>query len=489
MNMLISGVTLVLACAAFWVYEMNAVRQSMVRQLSMQAQITGASSASALLFDDAKAAQETLSVLRTEPAILFGGIYRWSGEALAVYGAGSRVMKNQQTALAPGQLEAHWFGPGELSLVRLIVFQGKVVGSVYLLSDLRELDKRLERYGWIVAAVLLLSLIAAFLLSRPLQAGVIGPMLDLAAAAKVVTEKKDYSVRATETATTEELRVLIGSFNEMLEQIQHRDHALRTSQEQLEQRVMQRTAELDEMNRELEGFTYSVAHDMRAPLRHIQGFSNLLVEALGENLPEDAGRHLTHITGATQHMGQLIDDLLGLARIGRQEPKFEMTGLGTIVQEVISSLQPECEGREIEWEIGDLPFVECDAGLLRQVFYNLIANAVKYSRPRRPAVIAVGQTDVGGKPVIYVRDNGVGFNMKYANKLFGVFQRLHRKEDFEGTGVGLATVQRILQKHGGEIWAEAELDKGATFYFRLGTKLTEETGGYATAPGKEKQDA
>jgi light-regulated signal transduction histidine kinase (bacteriophytochrome) len=123
------------------------------------------------------------------------------------------------------------------------------------------------------------------------------------------------------------------------------------------------------------------------------------------------------------------------------------------------------------------------------VFYNLIANAVKYSRPRRPAVIAVGQTDVGGKPVIYVRDNGVGFNMKYANKLFGVFQRLHRKEDFEGTGVGLATVQRILQKHGGEIWAEAELDKGATFYFRLGTKLTEETGGYATAPGKEKQDA
>jgi uncharacterized membrane protein affecting hemolysin expression len=174
MNMLISGVTLVLACAAFWVYEMNAVRQSMVRQLSMQAQITGASSASALLFDDAKAAQETLSVLRTEPAILFGGIYRWSGEALAVYGAGSRVMKNQQTALAPGQLEAHWFGPGELSLVRLIVFQGKVVGSVYLLSDLRELDKRLERYGWIVAAVLLLSLIAAFLLSRPLQAGVIG---------------------------------------------------------------------------------------------------------------------------------------------------------------------------------------------------------------------------------------------------------------------------------------------------------------------------
>jgi light-regulated signal transduction histidine kinase (bacteriophytochrome) len=252
---------------------------------------------------------------------------------------------------------------------------------------------------------------------------------------------------------------------------------------------MQRTAELDEMNRELEGFTYSVAHDMRAPLRHIQGFSNLLVEALGENLPEDAGRHLTHITGATQHMGQLIDDLLGLARIGRQEPKFEMTGLGTIVQEVISSLQPECEGREIEWEIGDLPFVECDAGLLRQVFYNLIANAVKYSRPRRPAVIAVGQTDVGGKPVIYVRDNGVGFNMKYANKLFGVFQRLHRKEDFEGTGVGLATVQRILQKHGGEIWAEAELDKGATFYFRLGTKLTEETGGYATAPGKEKQDA
>ena len=178
-------------------------------------------------------------------------------------------------------------------------------------------------------------------------------------------------------------------------------------------------------------------------------------------------------------MGQLVDELLTLARVGRQAPNLQVTGLNSLVQEVIGILQPEIEGRQVEWKITDLPFVECDPTLLKQVFQNLISNALKYSRPRAQAVIEIGQTRENGQPVVFVRDNGVGFSMKYADKLFGVFQRLHRSEDFEGTGVGLATVQRILKKHQGTAWAEAELDKGATFYFTLGglrsSEVKEET--------------
>jgi PAS domain S-box-containing protein len=225
-----------------------------------------------------------------------------------------------------------------------------------------------------------------------------------------------------------------------------------------------RNLELADANKELEAFTYSVAHDLRAPLRHIQGFSKMLTEDYGPQIPSEARECVHDIVESAQHMAQLVDDLLALARIGRQELRMEVAGLSSVVQEALRELKNEVEGRDIHWQIGDLPFVDCDPGLMKQVFFNLLSNAIKYTRPRKPAIIEVGQTKMEDGPVIFVRDNGVGFSMKYADKLFGVFQRLHRKEDFEGTGVGLATVQRIIHKHGGHIWVEAELDKGATFY-------------------------
>jgi PAS domain S-box-containing protein len=227
-------------------------------------------------------------------------------------------------------------------------------------------------------------------------------------------------------------------------------------------------AELAASIKELEAFTYSVSHDLRAPLRHISGFSRILKEEFGADLPSEAQHHLQRIQEGTQRMGMLVDDLLNLARVGRRDLSLQVSGLKSIVDEVIADLAPECGDRQIEWKVGNLPFVECDPGLLKQVIHNLLSNAVKFTRPRSQAVIEVGQKDQDGTTVVFVRDNGVGFNMKYADKLFGVFQRLHRPEDFEGTGVGLATVQRIIQKHGGRIWVEAELDKGAMFYFTLG---------------------
>ena len=236
----------------------------------------------------------------------------------------------------------------------------------------------------------------------------------------------------------------------------------------LEARVVERTAELKAANKELEAFTYSVSHDLRAPIRHISGYTKVLVDEFHSCLPAEAQRHLQSIERGAHRMGQLVDELLKLSHLGRQALTVEVTRLSSLVKDVVNLLTPEIEGRPVEWKIDELPSVECDPILIRQVFQNLISNALKYSRPRSPAVIEIGQTEREGEKVIFVKDNGVGFDMKYSDKLFGVFQRLHRAEEFEGTGIGLATVERIIKKHGGRVWVEAELDRGATFYFTLG---------------------
>lgn len=236
---------------------------------------------------------------------------------------------------------------------------------------------------------------------------------------------------------------------------------------ELESRVRQRTAQLEAANKELESFTYSVAHDLRAPLRHIVGFAQILEEDFRPMLEPEAQQYLTRIQQGTRRMGLLVDELLNLAKVGRQPLNLQLAGLTPIAEQVIHELTSSYDGREVEWRLGELPWAHCDANLVKQVFQHLISNAVKYTRLRQHAVIEIGKTEAGGQTSIFVRDNGVGFNMKYVGKLFGIFQRLHRNEDFEGTGVGLATVQRIVQKHRGRVWAEGEMDRGATFYFTL----------------------
>jgi light-regulated signal transduction histidine kinase (bacteriophytochrome) len=237
--------------------------------------------------------------------------------------------------------------------------------------------------------------------------------------------------------------------------------------EELEERVVERTAQLEAANHELEAFTYSVSHDLRAPLRHIGGFSKILSEDFGPGMPAEAQSHLKRIEDGVHRMGQLVDELLNLARVGRHALHLQATRLNSVIEEVVSLLQPEAEGRAVTWKIAKLPPAQCDPVLIKQVFQNLIANALKFTRTRERAIIEISQRQENGEMVIAVSDNGVGFNMKYKDKLFGVFQRLHRAEDFEGTGIGLATVQRIVRKHGGRIWADAEPDKGATFCFTL----------------------
>ncbi len=244
---------------------------------------------------------------------------------------------------------------------------------------------------------------------------------------------------------------------------------IRKLNQELEARVEARTAELSAVNKELEAFTYAVAHDLRAPLRHIHGFSDILLHDPSSTLSED-GRHcLDSAIQGTTRMEKLLEDLLNLSRLGRQAIRPRRVELKRLVQEVIEDLAPDTANRQIEWHVGELPTVNCDPGLMKMVFMNLLSNALKFTRLRTTATIAIGQEMAQGEPVIVVRDNGAGFDMKYVDKLFGVFQRLHGDKDFEGTGIGLVTVRRILQKHGGTIWAEAQVDKGASFYFTLGS--------------------
>jgi light-regulated signal transduction histidine kinase (bacteriophytochrome) len=236
----------------------------------------------------------------------------------------------------------------------------------------------------------------------------------------------------------------------------------------LNSELYQKIAEATSANQELEAFSYSVSHDLRAPIRHINGFVDMLQRRTAGALDETAQRHLQTIARASRHMGQLIDDLLAFSRMGRGELARSRVSLGSLAREAIENLRPELDGRSVEFRVDGLPDVTGDPAMLRVVLNNLLGNAVKYTRPQAQAVIQVGQVAGGADEVVlFVKDNGVGFEMKYADKLFGVFQRLHRSDQFEGTGIGLATVRRIVHRHGGRTWAEATLDGGATFYVAL----------------------
>jgi light-regulated signal transduction histidine kinase (bacteriophytochrome) len=236
---------------------------------------------------------------------------------------------------------------------------------------------------------------------------------------------------------------------------------------QLEHRVAERTVQLEAANKELEAFSYSVSHDLRAPLRAVDGFSQAVMEDYGAQLPDDGRRQLQIIRESAQQMGQLIDDLLTFSRLSRQPLNCQAVNVEQQIGEVLAGLKTECQRPGLQITVGALPPCQGDRALLQRVWVNLLSNALKYSGKREQATIEIGCRRENEQNVYFVRDNGTGFDMRYAGKLFGVFHRLHLAEDFEGTGVGLAIVQRVVHRHGGRVWADAEVDRGATFFFTL----------------------
>ena len=308
-------------------------------------------------------------------------------------------------------------------------------------------------------AIVVIALLAASSLGFLTVRRIVRPIEDIAETARAINAG-DLSCRAV-VERRDELGVLASAFNKMTQQLE-------TLINDLENQVALRTAELKASNQELEAFAYSVSHDLRAPLRHIDGFLGLLQKNAGTSLDEQSRHYMHTISEAAKKMGLLIDDLLSFSRMGRHAMAFQKVDLGPLVREVIRELEPDAAGRNIAWRIGDLPAVRGDAATLRMVLANLVDNALKFTRPRQRAQIEIASLPgQASESVIFVRDNGVGFDMTYADKLFGVFQRLHRADEFEGTGIGLANVRRIIARHGGRTWAEGAPDQGATFFFSL----------------------
>jgi two-component system sensor histidine kinase/response regulator len=301
---------------------------------------------------------------------------------------------------------------------------------------------------------------------------------DQSLALKLVQEgAQDFLAKADVSGNNLTRSILHAIERERLEQ------KFRKLNDELEQRVTDRTSELEAANKELEAFSFSVSHDLRAPLTQLHGFSSLLLDNHASLLNEQGQRYLHNIKDGAMRMSVLIDALLTLAKVSRRGLEVRDVGLNSLVEEVLKEFKDETREREIEWQVGQLPFIKCDYGLLRQALINLLSNAVKYTRKREHAVIEISSKIIDGKQTILVHDNGVGFDMKYADKLFAPFQRLHREKDFEGTGVGLATVQRIIHKHSGRIWAHSEPGLGASFYFTVGSETSQQSGKSAVLAG------
>ncbi len=466
--MMLTGLSvLVLTSVSFMVYGVTSARRNLVLNLQILAEITAANAGGALNFDDSKAAEDILSKLQAEPTVIKAALYSRDNKIIAHYP--QSVAEKDFPAVR--QSQSPIFGYGVIEMFYPVRENERWVGTLFVQTDLSPLYVRFRLYVIIVIAIMAAAVTIIFILSQWLQKQISKPILQLADTARVVSEKRDYGVRAQGTGR-DEIGQLTQAFNHMLNQIQEREEALRKSQRELqdlnrelEERVLQRTEELESTNKELEAFTYSVSHDLRAPLRHVDAFAQLAAEETASSSSQQLHKYVERIRAGVTNMGRLIDDLLNLSRVGRAEVVQQPVQLNQLVDEVLSEMKPETENRNIEWTIDKLPTVTCDSGLMKQVFTNLIANAVKYTRRREKALIHIGIEDVDGKPAVFVKDNGVGFDSRYSAKLFGVFQRLHRAEDFEGTGVGLAIVKRIMDLHDGTVWAASELDKGTTFWF------------------------
>ncbi|MGH9560282.1 MAG: sensor histidine kinase [Terracidiphilus sp.] len=453
-----SGTALLLAYLSYVAYDFYSLRNHLIESVDAQANLIGMNSETALLFDDQQTAQSTLSALRGAPAILMAEIFQANGAPFAKYvRKGLAAEPSIVPRLAAGKTSAFWVEDGKVLVGRAITSDGQVIGTVYILADTRDVAHNTALFGLFSAGILLICFAIALLATAAMRESLIRPLENLTETAHIVSRERDYSVRAQVPERNDETAFLVRSFNEMLGQIeQHRVL--------LEQKVAERTAELSAANRELEAFSYTVAHDLRGPLQQIANTVYLMQPGDGAALEQ---KHLLdNLVTATKKMSSLIDDLLNLSQAASTPLRPVRIDMSALAESILANLALDGK-RKVETRIAGGCIAFADEGLITIALDNLLRNAWKYTSRKDLALIEFGCSKEGEDTVFFVKDNGAGFDPVYTDRLFRPFQRLHSQAEFPGIGIGLATVQRIVARHGGRVWATGAVNQGAEFFITL----------------------
>lgn len=476
LTLLMTGLTFIALAAGFAAVaalDYGYSRRELVKDARLRAKMAAEYSVAALAFGYRDEAGEHLRKLSVYSDVVSVAVYGLDGNLFASYPADGEKMPPQ--SLGELHLSGAHFAGGQMEVHEPAVYQARKYGMVCLNVSMAPYVARIAGRLKVAAAIALCVSVLVFLAASRVQRLISGPILRLAGLARAVSEKEDYFLRTGIEPRGDEIGVLAEGFDRMLGALEARGRerdaaldALRRAQAGLEAKVAERTSELSFANRELEAFTYSASHDLRAPLRRIDGYSALMEQECGATPRGNAERnYLVRIRAGCRQMTDIIDSLLSLSKIMKHNMEMKEVDLGAIAEDVAARMHENEPGRAVAFSAAHGALVAGDPVLLTEVMENLLGNAWKFTSKARAASVEFGFLERADGRIYFVRDNGCGFEMEYVGKLFKPFQRLHSPSEFPGTGIGLSTVQRIVERHGGEIWAESGKDKGAVFYFTL----------------------